>query len=259
MYQIPVNILLKDNADDIKDKIDHYKIHDLVKDIITECNPITSKYSNKDNLAKPQQITYEDLGKMVDCVFIALHGRPGEDGAVQANLEKVGLPYNGSGVDSSQITIDKYRTNEILKQNGFLVADHLLVSEAEWTSDHLNVLKRIKDEIQYPFIAKPVDDGCSSAVKKIKTPEEFVAFATLIFRKSETLDPAAAKVLHIKEKEEFPQKQFILVEELISKKDARHFLEVTGGMLTKFDVNNQGEIDITEGHTFMRSLLGRLN
>jgi D-alanine-D-alanine ligase len=46
--------------------------------------------------------------------------------------------------------------------------------------------------------------------------------------------------LHIKPKEEFPQKQVILVEELISKKDAIHFLEVTGGMLTKF--NTKGEI-----------------
>ena len=78
MYQIPVNILLKDNADDIKDKIDNYKIHDLVKEIITECSAITTKYSNKDNLAKPKRLTYDDLAKMVDCVFIALHGRPGE-------------------------------------------------------------------------------------------------------------------------------------------------------------------------------------
>jgi D-alanine-D-alanine ligase len=246
MYQIPVNILLKDNADDIKDKIDNYKIHDLVKEIISECAVITSKYSNKDNLAKPKRLTYEELGQMVDCVFIALHGRPGEDGAVQANLEKVGLPYNGSGVESSQITIDKYRTNEILKQNGFLVADHLLVSESDWTADHLNVLKLIKDTIQYPFIAKPVDDGCSSAVKKIKTPEEFVAFATLIFRKQEALDAAAAKVLHIKEKEEFPQKPVILVEELISKRDARHFLEVTGGMLTKYDAQNNVTYEVFE-------------
>jgi D-alanine-D-alanine ligase len=115
MYQIPVNILLKDNADDIKEKIDNYKIHDLVKEIIDECSGITTKYSNKDNLAKPNRLSYEDLAKMVDCVFIALHGRPGEDGAVQVNLERVGLPYNGSGVESSRITIDKYKTNEILK------------------------------------------------------------------------------------------------------------------------------------------------
>ncbi|MCX6297250.1 MAG: D-alanine--D-alanine ligase [Bacteroidetes bacterium] len=235
MYQIPVNILLKDNADDIKDKIDNYKIHDLVKEIMNECSAITTKYSNTDNLAKPKKITYEELGKMVDCVFIALHGRPGEDGAIQANLERVGLPYNGSGVASSQITIDKYRTNEILKQKGFLVAEHLLVTEVDWNADYTKVLNTIKDKIHYPFIAKPVDDGCSSAVKKIKTPEEFVAFAKLIFRKEEKLEHAAAQLLHIKDKEEFPKKSVILVEELISKKDAKHFLEVTGGMLTKFD------------------------
>ncbi|MBA3971890.1 MAG: D-alanine--D-alanine ligase, partial [Bacteroidetes bacterium] len=235
MYQIPVNILLKDNADDIKDKIDNYKIHELVKQIIIECNSITAKYSNADSLAKPKRLTYEELAQQVDCVFIALHGRPGEDGAIQTNLERVGLPYNGSGVESSQITIDKYRTNEILKQNGFLVAEHMLVTEAEWNADHKKVLDTIKEKIHYPFIAKPVDDGCSSAVKKIKTLAEFEAFATLIFRKKEELDPGAAEILHIKDKEEFPRKPLILVEELISKRDASHFLEVTGGMLTSYD------------------------
>jgi UDP-N-acetylmuramate--alanine ligase len=141
LYQIPINILLKDNADDIKDKIDHYKIHDLVKQIITETSSISSKYVSADNLAKPKRLTYEELAKEVDAVFIALHGRPGEDGAVQANLERVGLPYNGSGVESSQITIDKYRTNEILKQNGFLVAEHMLVTEDAWMQDKVRSFK----------------------------------------------------------------------------------------------------------------------
>ena len=50
----------------------------------------------------------------------------------------------------------------------------------------------------------------------------------------------AAELLHIKDKEEFPQKPVILVEELISKKDAKHFLEITGGMLTKYD--EKGEV-----------------
>ncbi|MGQ0828876.1 MAG: D-alanine--D-alanine ligase family protein [Bacteroidota bacterium] len=235
MYQIPINILLKDNADDIKEKINNYKIHGLVQQIIDECIAITTKYSSADNLAKPKRLTYDDLSKIVDCVFIALHGRPGEDGAVQAQLESVGLPYNGSGVESSQITIDKYRTNELLRQNGFLIAEHLLVTEEDWNKNKNEVLNKLKETIHYPFIAKPVDDGCSSAVRKIKTAEEFEAFAKLIFRKKENLDAAAAELLYIKDKEEFPQKPVILVEELISKKDAKHFLEITGGMLTKYD------------------------
>jgi len=246
MYQIPVNILLKDNADDIKDKIDHYKIHEMVKQIISECSEITIKYSGADNLAKPKKLTYEELAKTVDAVFIALHGRPGEDGAVQAQLEKVGLPYNGSGVGSSQVTIDKYRTNEILKENGYLVAEHLLVNEEDWNADKNKIGGILKDTIHYPFIAKPVDDGCSSAVRKVKTPEEFEAFAKLIFRKQEELDKAAAQLLHIKDKEEFPQKRVILVEELISKRDAKHFLEITGGMLTHFDAAGNVSYEVFE-------------
>lgn len=246
LYQIPVNILLKDNADDIKEKIDQYKVHEVVKEIIAECNTITSKYSSPHSLAKPKKMSYEELAKTVDAVFIALHGRPGEDGAVQAHLERVGLPYNGSGVESSQITIDKYKTNEILKENGFLVATHFLVTEEEWSKDQDGVMKMLKDKVGFPFIAKPVDDGCSSAVRKVKTAEEFNAFAKLIFRKTEMLDEKAAQLLHIKEKEEFPQKRVILVEELISKKDASHFLEITGGMLTKFDANGDLQYEVFE-------------
>lgn len=246
LYQVPINILLKDNADDIKDKIDNYKVHELVKQIITEASDITDKYSSADNLARPKRLTYEELAGMVDCVFIALHGRPGEDGAVQAKLEQIGLPYNGSGVESSQITIDKYRTNEILRRNGFLVAEHLLVEEDAWNTNKAEVLNVLKEKIHYPFIAKPVDDGCSSAVRKIKTPEEFEAFAKLIFRKQENLDTNAANLLHIKDKEEFPRKQVILVEELISKRDAKHFLEITGGMLTRYDAQGNVVYEVFE-------------
>jgi len=113
-------------------------------------------------------------------------------------------------------------------------------------SDKNKVLEKLQSVIKYPFIAKPVDDGCSSAVKKIKTPQEFEAFAKLIFRTTETLDKMAAQLLNIKEKEEFPQKRVILVEELISKKDAKHFLEITGGMLTKYDENGNISYEVFE-------------
>jgi D-alanine-D-alanine ligase len=246
LYQIPINILLKDNADDIKDKIEHYTIHPVVKEIINECKHITEKYSSPETLAKPTALTYEELAKKVDAVFIALHGRPGEDGSVQEKLEAFGLPYNGSGKASSEITINKYVTNEILKQNGYLVAEHLLVTEADWNTKQAEIEKTLKEKIKYPFIAKPVDDGCSSAVKKIKTFAEFEAFAKLIFRKSEELDAQAAATLHIKPKEEFPLKNVILVEELIAKKDAVHFLEVTGGMLTRYNAKGEIEYEVFE-------------
>ena len=246
MHKIPMNALLKDNADDIKDKINNWKIHPIINEIIEECKTITSKYCNTQTLLEPKKITYSELAQEVKQVFIALHGRPGEDGAVQTELEKVGLSYNGSGKESSATTIDKYKTNEILLQNGFLVAKHCLITKHDWESDKEFIKQKIQTEYAYPIIAKPLDDGCSSAVKKIKNYEEFEAFATLIFRDTEAFDSHSANILHIKDKEEFPQKQVLLIEELISKNDATHFLEVTGGMITKFNKNNEIEYEVFE-------------
>ncbi len=246
IYKIPVNLLLKDNADDIKEKVNSYKVHPIIKQIIKECNTVTEKYSSASNLEAPQLLSYQDLAKEAKQVFIALHGRPGEDGSVQEKLEQVGLSYNGSDKSSSEITIDKYRTNEILMKNGLLVAKHMLITAADWKTKKEELKTKLQTEYKYPFIAKPVDDGCSSAVKKIKSFEEFDAFATLMFRVGEELDAKAAEILHIKPKEEFPQKQLLLVEELISKNGAKHFLEITGGMLTKFNSNGELEYEVFE-------------
>lgn len=246
MYHVPINLLLKDNADDIKEKVENFKVHTVIKKIMHECEAITHKYASSNHTAEPEKLTYATLKQKADEVFIALHGRPGEDGAIQEQLDKIYLPYNGSNKESSSITIDKYRTNEILKANGFLIADHILISKEEWAKDKNKFAEVLKERIKYPFIAKPVDDGCSSAVKKIKTLEEFEAFCKLIFRTTEEFDPQAAEKLNIKPKEEFPQKQVVLVEELISKKDALHFLEITGGMLTKLDKNGEIEYEVFE-------------
>ena len=246
MYQLPINLLLKDNADDIKEKAEHFSVHPVIKEIVERCSSITKKYASSTHVSTPVQLDFTALKNLADEVFIALHGRPGEDGAIQVELDKVGLPFNGSGKESSSITIDKYRTNQILRDNGFLVAEHMLVTEQDWLSKKNEVLQKIEHHINYPFIAKPVDDGCSSAVKKIKTPQEFEAFCTLMFRKSEELDSAASNLLHIKAKEEFPQKPVILVEELISRKDAAHFLEITGGMLTRYTAKGELEYEVFE-------------
>lgn len=246
LWRIPINLMLKDNADDIREKAEQFKVHPVVRSIMQACAAITSKYAGAGQLLEPRRISYNELREQADEVFIALHGRPGEDGAIQQQLDRIGLPYNGSSQESSSITIDKYRTNELLRQHGFLVAEHALVTREDWMNKRDSVEALLRDTIHYPFIAKPVDDGCSSAVKKIKTPEEFAAFCTLMFRSGAELDGAAAETLHIKPKEEFPQKPLILVEELISKKDAAHFLEITGGMLTRFNSSGELEYEVFE-------------
>lgn len=246
LYVIPVNIMLKDNADDIKEKVYHdSEKHPILEKIIKEASPITKLYTGK-TITEARRISYEELAKMVDVVFIALHGRPGEDGAVQAELEKVNLPYNGSGIESSRITINKYDTNEILKKHGISVAKHRLVNKTAWIENQDAVIKSIEEEYAYPFIAKPSDDGCSSAVKKIKNKAELIAFTNQIFRNTNELLEAESQVLKLRRNEDFPQKTVYLLEELISRGNAKHFLEVTGGLLTKKNQDGKIEYEIFE-------------
>lgn len=234
LHVIPINVMLKDNADDIKEKVFHFKRAKIVEQIIAECKPIIEKYGNTANLFAPNQITYKQLAKLTDAVFIALHGRPGEDGTVQKELNKLRIPYNGSGVESSQTTINKFETNKLLRANGFNVAEHMLVFDADWKKDSKKVIAAI-EKIGYPLIAKPADDGCSSAVKKIKTRQELVNYAEGVFRNSINITPALANKLGLKPKEEFPKKNYFLVEGFIDRNNAAHFLEITGGMLTSYD------------------------
>ncbi len=236
---LPLNLMLKDNADDIREKVLSYKPSVIIDKIIEQAKEITGAFGKSDYSFMPQQITLDELCQKADFVFIALHGRPGEDGALQKQLESKGMAYNGSGILSSSTTINKYVTNEILSQHGMLIPAHLLITREQYYTEKDLILEEIKSAITYPLIAKPADDGCSSAVKKIDTPEELQLFADSIFRRDYILDEITSGMLGLAPNEEFPQKDFFVVEELVRPNGADHFVEITGGMLTQF--NEKGE------------------
>ena len=147
---------------------------------------------------------------------------------------------------TSAITINKYDTDKILRDNGFLVADDMIVNKEECAGkNRLPVYNNLVQKLGSPFIAKPIDDGCSSAVRKILSPQEFDAYLKLIFRDKAEKDKKAMDLLKIRPNEEFPMKKAFLAEELISKKDASRFIEITGGLLTHYTVTGK-EYEIFE-------------
>lgn len=242
LWQIPVNLLLKDNADDIREKIAHYAVHPVVEGIKEQCRHITARYAGSGYRFAPEPLDLAALSQRFGFIFIALHGRPGEDGELQKVLEQHGIPYNGSGPVSSALTINKYATNQLLKRHGIKVAGQLLVDEEAYHIDKEAVCARIEQEIGYPLIAKPVDDGCSAAVKKISDRQLLIAYLDTIFRQSEEMDAAAAGLLKLKLREEFPIKRQALIESLIDRGEAIHFLEITGGMLVQGGHDPQFEV-----------------
>lgn len=127
------------------------------------------------------KIAWHNLSQFVDFIFIALHGGPGENGAVQGTLEMLGIPYNGSSVLTSALCMDKYKTNQFLKAQGFDVPYSILISKNEWIENQKNMIQTIKKQLAFAIIVKPHDDGCSVMVKKVKTETDLIHAIQTIF------------------------------------------------------------------------------
>ncbi len=239
LYEIPINLVLKDNADDIKDKIAHFSIHPSVQSMRLANQELLDKYADKDVALAPRKLSISDLKDAVDLVFIALHGRPGEDGNLQAKLEQYGIPYNGSEPSSASTTIDKFKTLEILRNHGFVTAQQGLYSKAEYQNDPSEFKQKLLSNFDFPFVAKPVDDGCSSAVEIVRDEKTLDYYLEGIFRDNDH-DATWRKGLDLKLNEEFPAKEQLLIESLIGPNGAEQFMEITGGLLTHR--NDDGEL-----------------
>jgi len=93
-------------------------------------------------------------------VFIALHGRYGEDGTVQGALELMGLPYTGSGVMASALAMDKVRTKMVWTAAGIPTPQFEVVDAG---SDWAGVAKRLG----LPLIIKPAREGSTIGLTKV--------------------------------------------------------------------------------------------
>jgi D-alanine-D-alanine ligase len=96
-----------------------------------------------------------------DRVFIALHGRYGEDGTIQGALELMGIPYTGSGVMASSVGMDKWRTKLLWRAAGLPTPDFVLV-DADSDFD------TVERQLGLPLFVKPANEGSSIGISKVK-------------------------------------------------------------------------------------------
>jgi D-alanine-D-alanine ligase len=100
-----------------------------------------------------------------DRVFIALHGRFGEDGTVQRILDSMQIPYTGSGVTASAIGMDKWQTKQKWAEAGVITPTYALVNAQ---SD----FAAIEKELGLPLFVKPANEGSSIGISKVKKAGE---------------------------------------------------------------------------------------
>lgn len=115
-------------------------------------------------------------------VFIALHGRGGEDGTIQGLLTYLDLPFTGSGVFASAITMDKFRTKLIWQALGLPVSPYIALQK-EQSID----IKAIIDKIGLPLIVKPSREGSSVGMSKVCKEAELMTALNLAFSYDRTI------------------------------------------------------------------------
>ncbi len=97
----------------------------------------------------------------IDLAFIALHGRFGEDGSLQAILEELDIPYTGSGVLASQLAMDKISSRKIFREKGLQVPDSLALNKF----DRINLTNSAKEKFKsFPIVVKPATHGSSIGI-----------------------------------------------------------------------------------------------
>lgn len=107
-----------------------------------------------------------------DRVFIALHGRYGEDGSLQGALEQLGIPYTGSGVMASSVGMDKITTKIVWLAHGVPTPKYAVIGD---NAD----LDKVVAELGLPLIVKPPLEGSTIGITKVTRAEEFKAAVDL--------------------------------------------------------------------------------
>ncbi|WP_243518466.1 MULTISPECIES: hypothetical protein [unclassified Candidatus Cardinium] len=250
IFILPIALLLKDNADDIHDALLYPAKFSASEQLLTpirkEANAITRTYA-KNAIFRAEELSFRALKERIDFMFIALHGRPGEDGTLQSMLQDYAIPYNGSGIATTALTIDKYATNQFLAQKGFNVAKQLVINKGDWDYNQVRTIDAIEETFSYPIIAKPVDDGCSAGVVKIRHNAMLLAYASASFRNQTLIEPDLMQLLALPSGDYIPRQERFLLEELIQKdKETIGFLETTTGLLTHMDANGKTLYEIFE-------------
>ena len=160
----------------------------------------------------------------IELIFIALHGQGGEDGTIQGMLEIMGIPYTGSGVLASALTMNKIYTQSILRDNNILVPEFITLRERDYNECNIEqITMEISDKIGFPVLVKAPSQGSTLGIYFIN--KEDISY-------EEQLIEAF--------KEAFKLENHLLIEKMITPSD-----EITIGLLGNDTVFPLPTLEIT--------------
>ncbi len=160
-----------DKTEDLSGIFERAQEVSIKVDAIPETAPDLAKVKamrkdQSDNFFGPNII---ELCRMADIVFLALHGKDGEDGKIQAAFDLLGIRYTGSGYFGSATAMNKALAKLVFLQNGIPSPDGILLTK----KDSAKTAKELG--IHMPCVVKPCSGGSSIGVSIVSDSEEFAA------------------------------------------------------------------------------------
>ena len=117
-----------------------------------------------------------------DIAFLMIHGTPGEDGLLQGYFEMMGIPITTCSSFVSALTFNKYSCKSFLRDSGMHLAKDMFFRKGEkWDADE------IVSRLGLPVFVKPVSDGSSFGISKVKKKEDLASAIELAFSKSDSI------------------------------------------------------------------------
>jgi len=138
------------------------------------------------HLVDPKETDVTRLKELgFDKVFIALHGRGGEDGTLQGLLDIIGLPYTGSGVMASAISMDKLRSKLLWQGAGLPVSPWVALTRREFEQGLTAAITGRIAALGLPVIVKPSREGSSVGMSKVDKAGDISSALALAFQHDE--------------------------------------------------------------------------
>jgi D-alanine-D-alanine ligase len=121
-----------------------------------------------------------------DLVFVALHGRDGEDGTVQSLLEVLGIPYTGSGVSACMRCTNKVLAKHAMRDAGLPTPDFQPFAETAFKElGAADALGLIEERLAFPLVVKPADQGSALGIRFARSPADVPAAILAAFSYSD--------------------------------------------------------------------------
>lgn len=105
----------------------------------------------------------------IEVAFLALHGRYGEDGAIQGLLELLEIPYTGSRVLASALAMNKVRAKQMAAYHGIPTPAFAVFNHGD---DLSSACRRAAESLRFPVMVKPSEEGSSLGVARVVDPAQ---------------------------------------------------------------------------------------